>query len=1150
MKKPEQEEAKPDGLEITSIGSLYNGPWDKKYWSSSRGKDRYPYPVGYKAVRTHNGGILKMEIREGLKGPLFVITAADGQSCSGQTPDITWESFQKKGCPRVKLLPGKRLSCKIDGVEFFGFRNPFVQRLLRELVANVNGIAERSLLSSIFCNEASGTEHDTQCSDPCTYPDLLADLARPQITKKRSRKHKIINKKSSIGRSSPKKLRHQDLTGNAESSNSRQENQWNHMDRNFMTSSVLKEENNVPNHPGALPLLMNLETVVLGKNSPFRAQDHLREEALLSQEESKLVSSENFITEAVANGLSTEEKPFDRSQDTEMLGLSFSMATQDRNGGAPIPKDASGICVPDTLDLLQDNTSDSAPNRPKESSSNVKDGSISAHMVISDGSPTESHPEEEMGTSISNASSEKSDFDSVGQEIAKSMMTVLLPQALPLLKKASKKKNTTIIPLEISSCMVKSQEENNGSGHFVVVTSPARMPAESSLVEREGKMHVLSKISSSVPSFEHINSIIPDSFESDAHLNQVPLFSDIVEADQAPDKDTCIPDTLGPLSSVNASKESSVCHVKTSGCKEIFCSDVLMASNKRPQSDAGCVSTSVDISDANLMGKVGCVGISHEEINIKTRGAGTGNTPFTQITDVTHLTKKYNGPLSESIICRNFGDGCVLDTHPVTGTLLAPEILQEVVTEFKGPEPWSLKQGTNLRGHSTSDGNEAQTGSDLKPHTNKELNSELEGLVKLVGCYVHPMPVLSVLLRTKGNEIYICVLCGLLVNKDRILFMYKLPIKDPREECPSFIGHASIMLPISEDAFGSQIALDRSGLQLTPDGQCLVLLNSIKAPYCRERNIHCLCSACTLDCFEENAVNIVQVKLGYVSLVAKLKTVGSVHCILVCEPDHLVAVEEGGRLHLWIMNSTWSAQTEEFFIPTYDCISPCVVELKKIPKCSHLVVGHNGFGEFGLWNILKRILISRFSAPSLSVFQFVPISLFNWERKGPVFSNPSAEECINRIMAETKMWFSERSKNDAFLPSEEKDMAIWLLLSTVPNSDAPCNFKSDCQMNPIGWWRLALLVNNMVIMGSALDSRAAAIAASAGHGIIATCDGLVYLWELSTGMRIGNLHCFKGGGVSCIATDDSRSGVLAVAGNGGQLLIYLHSQGFCKLTKG
>lgn len=43
--------------------------------------------------------------------------ASDGYSCSAQTPDIAWEKFQKKGCPRMKIWHGKRFSCKIDGVE-------------------------------------------------------------------------------------------------------------------------------------------------------------------------------------------------------------------------------------------------------------------------------------------------------------------------------------------------------------------------------------------------------------------------------------------------------------------------------------------------------------------------------------------------------------------------------------------------------------------------------------------------------------------------------------------------------------------------------------------------------------------------------------------------------------------------------------------------------------------------------------------------------------------------------------------------------------------------------------------------------------------------------------------------------------------------
>lgn len=57
------------------------------------------------------------------------------------------------------------------------------------------------------------------------------------------------------------------------------------------------------------------------------------------------------------------------------------------------------------------------------------------------GLAAESHPGGEMDKGPLNCSSENSDLDSVGQDVAKSMMTVLLPQALPLLKEASRKKN-------------------------------------------------------------------------------------------------------------------------------------------------------------------------------------------------------------------------------------------------------------------------------------------------------------------------------------------------------------------------------------------------------------------------------------------------------------------------------------------------------------------------------------------------------------------------------------------------------------------------------------------------------------------------------------------------------------------------------------
>lgn len=45
------------------------------------------------------------------------ISSDDGSSSSGKTPDQAWEEFQKKGCPRIKIWHGKRLSSKMDGLE-------------------------------------------------------------------------------------------------------------------------------------------------------------------------------------------------------------------------------------------------------------------------------------------------------------------------------------------------------------------------------------------------------------------------------------------------------------------------------------------------------------------------------------------------------------------------------------------------------------------------------------------------------------------------------------------------------------------------------------------------------------------------------------------------------------------------------------------------------------------------------------------------------------------------------------------------------------------------------------------------------------------------------------------------------------------------
>ncbi|MFQ6637472.1 hypothetical protein Gotur_012626 [Gossypium turneri] len=1292
--KEGEQTAKLDDLEIVSIGSVYKGPWEKKYWSSSRGKDRYPYPVGYQAVRAHNGSTYKTEIHEGPRGPLFVISC-DGQSCSGQTPDIAWEKFQKMCCPHLKIWHGKRFSCKIDGVEFFGFKNPFVQRLLRELVANVNGTAERSLLYSSFCNGASRMDNDNGSSTICTASDLLPYLARPQIRKKRSTRCEKMQSKL-VDRPGLKRPRSKDLTYDAEGSNLVPGNQVKHEHGFSVTHNALEDE--IDRFPEASAVHSKSAGKIV-ENSP--AKDGFPSKSVdfvghdgENEAKGKFISTQNEKFTRVANIAYKEVRlsimshfhlvlpmlnillkscslyllakfsfcfaitsnischnirnvlnflQLDRSQDTVLEGFCFPIKTDDRPEDSSFPNDSMGIndvhlYAPDTLDFeghniyADDRTS--VASGAKNITGSMKEELITANMVNSDGLVTESHQEEEIGTSNSNTGSEKSEFDSVGQEMAKLMMTVLLPQAVPLLKESSKKKKETISPCNVLPHVMNSREDNIVTNHLLNLPS-----SEDARTEQDTRMHIQGLDHGLVvPNLEHLNSVILDSFENsqggDHVASQAILFSKSLEVNQTSfNKEAFDSNIQEQLFSIKPNQETPVCCGESSGDQDTIChKEVNMAESvlecaspimktlsediqgvsitldensadienhskqKKPKNALNCaevnhdfddfqfeannhVSAVVDANDINSRGIASSLKISGKDSSAETRAPTTNsshqdqNKVYTRkkISKQAYSTRKYVGPLSESIICRNSGDDYAPNNSAMPGTSLVSKschssddkpcnrdvfgntpmlegqscgLPTEKTTAYCKPEinnmppilsnenqkltcaskkdascllnqPVSLERGyqencykerfivengcsascqnqvTSFCDKNLSTAMEVQGGSGVNHHGGVELSSDLRGIVNLVGGYFHPLPISSVLLGTKGNEIHICVSCGLLVDTDRTLFIYKVATEVPRKGCPSFVGYTSVALPSSE------IGVEKCGLQFTPDGQCLVLLDSIKTPYCR--------LTVSLGCSKENAVKIVRVNPGYVSLVAKLETVESVLCILVCENDYLLAAGKSGRLYLWAMNSTWSAWTEEFIIPSGDCISACVVELKRIPKCAHLVIGHNGFGDFVIWDILKRVIISRYSGSGDPIKQFLPISLLSWQ---PVFSYDDMKERIDEITTSTKFWFSKH-KDSSFLPLEGKDVAIWLLVLT--NSDPQHeHLSSNGLANTSRWWRLALLVKDTMILGSTLDPRAATVSASLDHGIMGRDDGLVYMWELSTGTRLGVLHHFKG----------------------------------------
>ncbi|KAK1389841.1 hypothetical protein POM88_018019 [Heracleum sosnowskyi] len=1232
-----RERDKSDGLEIISVGSLYNGPLDKKYWSSSRGKDRYPYPVGYHAMRTHNGITYTMHIHEGLKGPSFTIASTDGQSWSGQTPDIAWKSCQKTSASLMKLGNGKRYSCKIDGVEFFGFKNQFVLRLFRELVANVN----RKAVSSSSCVGYLEKKHQTCSTEPCRQPDLVQYLEKSQVTGKRSRKSGVSAVKSvSSGTLIKSQLENRTHSTDVPALELRSEKKYIQNQKSSTCSPSSNDSHGVCTKSGSVDASITSKTVDEVKDclhSAYSSEQFNKE--FCNKDESVFISSHNSAS--MRGTMLNEEEPFNRNKviSTPLLNSSEKVEkgeTSSRNASQTI--NGLELTAPDSLDIELDGTLNS----------NGVNELTAACLITSVDSKTESRLGEDAVTSTEHISSEKSGIDLVGQEITTSMMMVLLPRALPLLKKDTRQKKTTMNPSGISVYKKRSTYKSSNTSISADVTSSVALITEDAGGDKQReKAHMLSTdpgpmeppsgdIGPTVldsydnnhsemnvdsqcllkPPSGDVAPMVPDSYESNQTErdvdDQLLMVSSAVQEDLITSgRDNSTPKITKLPGSVDVLQDSTVSgdtlhllhtehqtlrqRLQFHSKKKLSKVSAIPYEEKAVKTFPSSIEETICTTDVKLIPRESLV----KEINAEKARDHNVEESFSQIPDVGDLAAQRDIPLSESIICRSFKDTCAtgsIDTSDnfqqnmsynlsnqdskykekfdgqrsnnhqernimvaeapsshissVTSPTLSQSFYEpaickqnsqncgnkepprnQALPEQDVPAPLFLDQGESF-GSKLISSNIEETGSHLTAQTNIKHDSDPVNIFELMGCYVHPGPVLSVLLSTNNGAICMCVLCGSFVDEQQTLYMHKTLTQGQSKGCPSLIGHASIVFPVTNDALSREIALNGSILQFTPDGQYLVLLDCIKAPYCRKEKISCPCPECTSLSSKQNAVKIVQVKRGYLSVVATMKTTDTIHCILVCEPNYLIAAEGSKRLHIWVMNSSWSEDITESYLPTSDCMDPYVMELKRIPKCPNLVLGHNGFGIFCLWDIAKCILVSRFSAPSISLCRFSPVSLLTLRRQGTVACLD--EEHSNIIDASTNLFLENANSHTCSVVG--KDVLIPLLIS---NTDLPSLQSSDRQMNTLGW-RQALLVNNEVLSDDILDSRAVAVGTLAGHGIIGTCDGHVDIWELSTGAILGNLHQFKGSAVSCIATDDLSSGAFAVAADC-WLRVYSHS---------
>ncbi|KAJ4804506.1 DNA binding protein [Rhynchospora pubera] len=1005
MEKPSSLTEAQDDLEIVSIGSLYRGHWEKKYWSSSRAKDRYPYPVGYRAIRTHSGTTCQMEIREGPKGPLFLVKMTDGESCSGMTPDLAWKSLQKKTSPKAINWNGRRLSSNIDGSELFGFKNKVVQRLLRELVANANSTPPND------SKQASKAHEIVQNHDK--HPRL--------VYLRKSKRNSERNMKFKPEERSSKRLYKEGCTSkNKESSDllggSQKDN------RNEEEMEIIHGDNDTIKEKYVVSLENYHQKVA--ENMPFNAEIMQGSIKIMNHIPERDIVHDSYADTADYNTLKSTQ---------------------------PLPEKISPLvdCTP------QD-------------------------AIMKEGL-TDSMPDARLSSGSSNLSSQKTDQDSEQQEITRSMMAFLLPQAIPLLKK--------------TYCRKSSRKKMQGNKQLI-----GNDLAIGDNVGGQFEAGNLNHISDS-------DAVEPTSLNVIGNKN-LPVNDCKPEPLIIAEVKNVIPDCHGDNNPTSETDHKTAAASSTDIMKE--------DDNLNNKSDNVIVgSTSLHEIVGTSAPLIEC---EHEPLNTLEAVKNVIPDSFDQnysSKGTVHKTCDSSGPTSS--VKKEEDNSQDLDK---TGILLSDSLLACFEEEFVKIENErvqnSTKMGVCLSESITSRGFDNTA---LAEHqiASLPLESKLE---VLFGPYLHPQPVLSVTLSLKGDCLELCVLCGTSNSCERSLYVYSVN----SQAKPSFVGYTSMLFLSSEEPpFKGNLPLGRVGLQCITEGSLLVHVPSIKTPFCSNMSISCSCLICKPEQVEENYLKIVRINFGFVSRVTELMSHDRAACILVCKPNYVIAFEVTVRLHVWVMSSKWSTVSDEFTLPGSD-IGPSILELREVPRSNLLVLGHDGCGVFCLWDITKRALLSKFRAPSNIILEILPLSCFN-THKNEVHGSNYLQAHLKDIGTKELNWTQ----------SGEGDAAVWLLVSSATVSEFQKDLKAK---EPNRRWRLALLAKNSVFMGPVLDQRISVVDATTNYGFAGTLDGLFYKWELSSGRKVASMYCFESGSVSCIAVDH-MSGAMAVADDRNQVLIYM-----------
>ncbi|TVU10724.1 hypothetical protein EJB05_44270, partial [Eragrostis curvula] len=1042
-------------IEVVSAGALYRGgEWERKYWSCTRGKDRYPYPVGYQTVRHFSGISYAMEIQEGPRGPVFLVTSTEGGSATGPTPDIAWKNFQKKSGAKIRNWQRRRsFPQKIDGAEacpdfaasitshfiFSGSKTASVRRLLRELIVDSTGAAVLNL--------------------PCP---VTSDATLPSTTKD------ALNMPFPVSAASPSTMDALNLPCPVIS--------------DAASPSTTKDAADVCDAED-LHICLN-ETGGTAKRSIKPSQ---------IESAAKRVHYQDIFTSADNHCESVR-------------------GSADEGGSAWLRDVSDTRCPPPLLEEVPDNSKHSTVDNVGETppcSSQQGDSPSGSYL-----------------------GSEKSGLESAEKELALSTMSILRPQAITLRKRSNKEKKSKHKKNEKINASVRKASAHIPSDDCCKgVTVPTTIGKETN--KNSSETNVLGESfcdmvkdgcanddctnNDSAFKLDEIKVVVEDSFEDDDHIwgynRSKPRGVHHHESDDACSRDL--------------NENPKVLDDKVEGHPEpTECQFGVHDSPKPPDVVYDHEKGQYILSDsllACLEEEFGGEDMSYPANSNQCHSNVEQMQVEEQFKDPDTNCMKDGSSVSLDVSCHRDNETGLVDVCAQAqcrignGNIMMPVECESNLYEHMPPK------GEHIACHHPPDQGYRYTETPARGSDHH---------LEFVGCYQHPMPVLSIMLNTRNHGIlYVCVLCGSLDSCQRVLYVYTITPKDQQDAPPCFVGHTPLLLPSLEQSSTGNFSFGRSGLQLTHDGQFLVLLSSIRIPLCRMKSIDCSCYECKSGRCEDNSLKIVSVNSGYVSLKTKLMTYGMVSCILMCEPNYIVAAEDCRNLHVWKMVTGWSRISEEYVIPSLGHVGPSILELRRMPKSSSLIIGHDGSGGFCLWDISKRSLLSTFAAPGNIVFQILPVGFCSLQED---IIHASVGDIEKRLQEITVSDMSRQNDRESILIPQREDIAVWVLVSSASVAE----YQHDLRAKEYNArWRLALLAKKRILMGNILDSRATAVDTSGNYGFAGTYGGLLYMWEVSSGRKLAHTRCINRGRVSCIAVD-AESGAVAVGDDRCQLLLY------------